>query len=81
MPFPDDQRAALLAARYVGPVVVQRLEEAGFHSFADLAKADPEAICRGVAIALGTSCWGNSPQARAAIANAVAVAQAGIAGG
>lgn len=76
MPFPKDQRAVLLAARFVGPVVVQRLEEAGFHDVTDLAAADPEAVCRAVAVALGSSCWGNSPQARAAVANAVAAARA-----
>ncbi|MDO5631201.1 MAG: hypothetical protein Q4G22_05115 [Paracoccus sp. (in: a-proteobacteria)] len=76
MPFAPDERQVLLGAKFVGPMVVQRLEEAGFHDLASLAAADAGAICRGTAAALGASCWANSPQARRAVENAIAAARA-----
>ncbi len=76
MGFSAEDRAALVAAPFVGPKVVQRLEEAGFSDLASLARADARAICAGVSASLGTTCWANSPQARRAIENAIAVARA-----
>lgn len=75
MGFSAPERAALIAAPFVGPKVVDRLEEAGFSDLASLALADAEVICRGVSASLGTTCWANSPQARKAVQNAIAVAQ------
>lgn len=72
--FSKDERAALLAVKGVGPTVVSRLEELGITSFVDLAARDPDAICAEVSATLGSTCWRNSPQARAAIAAAVACA-------
>lgn len=76
--FSKDERAALLAVRGVGPTVVSRLEELGIATFADLAARDPDAICAEVSATLGSTCWRNSPQARAAIAAAVARAVDGL---
>ncbi len=73
--FSADDRAALLAVKGVGPTVVDRLEQIGFDSLDALAAADVEGIVRQIAAMLGTTCWKNSPQARAAIAGAIAAAQ------
>lgn len=75
MPFADDQRQLLLAVRGVGPTVVTRLEQMGFASFTDLAQADADQILAGGAALTGSTCWKNSPQARAAIKAAIVCAQ------
>lgn len=75
MPFPDEQRQALLALKGVGPTVIQRLEQLGFDSLQQLAEADARNIVEQAAALLGSSCWKNSPQARAAIEAAVELAR------
>lgn len=75
MAFPADERATLLAVKGVGPTVVDRLEQIGIDSLAALAATKPEDIVAQVAAMLGASCWKNSPQARRAIADAVAAAR------
>ncbi|MEQ8230330.1 MAG: helix-hairpin-helix domain-containing protein [Gammaproteobacteria bacterium] len=75
MAFDETERARLLALRGVGPTVVARLEQLGFGSFCALAGADVETILAGGAALSGSSCWKASPQARAAIAAAVALAE------
>lgn len=75
MPFPDEQRQALLALKGVGPTVIQRLEQLGFDSLQQLAEADARDIVEQAAALLGSSCWKNSPQARAAIEAAVELAR------
>ena len=74
--FAPAERDALLAAKGVGPTVIARLEQIGYGSLAELATATPEDVTRQVAAMLGTTCWRNSPQAKAAIAAAIAVARA-----
>lgn len=76
MPFPLSERQALLAVKGIGPTVVFRLEQLGFESLAHLAKANALDIVASAASLLGSSCWKNSPQARAAIQAAIALAQA-----
>ena len=75
MPFPEEQRQALLALKGVGPTVIQRLEQLGFDSLQRLAEADARDIVEQAAALLGSSCWKNSPQARAAIEAAVELAR------
>ncbi|MDG9928652.1 MULTISPECIES: helix-hairpin-helix domain-containing protein [unclassified Pseudomonas] len=75
MPFPDEQRQALLALKGVGPTVIQRLEQLGFDSLQQLAEADARDIVEQAAALLGSSCWKNSPQARAAIEAAIELAR------
>ena len=75
MAFPDDERALLLAVKGVGPTVVSRLEQLGFDSLATLARADTRDILLQAAAMLGSSCWKNSPQARAAIDGAIDLAR------
>lgn len=74
MPFSQAERELLLSAKGVGPTVVVRLEQLGFSNLAQLAESDALSIVSGAAALLGSSCWRNSPQARAAIQNAIAVA-------
>ena len=74
--FPAHERDALLALGGVGPVVVQRLEQMGIASLRQLAAAEPAEIVASAAGLTGSSCWKNSPQARAAIQAAVDMARA-----
>lgn len=73
--FSSGERAALLTVRGVGPTVIQRLEEAGIASFSELATRDALGISQEIAAAVGTTCWRNSPLARAAVAGAIAKAK------
>ncbi|MED5611558.1 MULTISPECIES: helix-hairpin-helix domain-containing protein [Pseudomonas] len=68
MPFEERERAALLALKGVGPTVLQRLEQMGLDSFGKLRESDAQSILGAGAALTGSSCWKNSPQARAAIA-------------
>jgi predicted RecB family nuclease len=78
MPFPTDQRQRLLAVKGVGPTVIGRLEQIGFDSLDTLAEANVDEIVKTVAAMLGTTCWKNSPQARMAIAGAIAEAKRSV---
>ncbi|RQH09630.1 helix-hairpin-helix domain-containing protein [Paraburkholderia dinghuensis] len=75
MPFPPDERKALLGVKGVGPTVVARLEQMGFESLAHLSKANALDIVARASKMLGATCWKNSPQARAAIQGAITLAQ------
>ena len=75
MSFPPDERLALLAVKGVGPTVVGRLEQLGFDSLAQLSEADALDIVTQASALVGSSCWKNSPQARAAIQAAIALAK------
>ncbi|MGF6592033.1 helix-hairpin-helix domain-containing protein [Pseudomonas sp. 2835] len=75
MPFSPNERAALLALKGVGPTVITRLEQMGIESLAELGKADVSDILAQASAALGSTCWKNSPQARAAITAAVELAK------
>lgn len=79
MGFPAGERGLLLSVKGVGPTVVDRLEQIGIDSLALLAGTEVDAILQQVAGMLGTTCWRNSPQAKSAIANAVAAARAATA--
>jgi nucleotidyltransferase/DNA polymerase involved in DNA repair len=75
MPFPIQERRVLLAVKGVGPTVVARLEQMGIESLAQLRRENAaDILARGARLA-GSSCWKNSPQARAAIAGAIEAAQ------
>ncbi|QHF45478.1 Pathogenicity locus [Pseudomonas sp. S35] len=75
MPFSLEERAALLGIKGVGPTVITRLEQMGIESLAELRQANIDDILSQASAALGSTCWKNSPQARAAITAAVALAQ------
>ena len=73
--FSTDERDALLALKGVGPTVVQRLEQMGIASLRQLAAAEPSEIVASAAGLTGSSCWKNSPPARAAIQAAIDLAR------
>ncbi|MBC3962632.1 helix-hairpin-helix domain-containing protein [Pseudomonas simiae] len=75
MPFSLEARTALLALKGVGPTVVTRLEQMGIDSMDVLGKADVSDILAQASAASGSTCWKNSPQARAAITSAVELAK------
>ena len=75
MPFPPNEHAALLALKGVGPTVIARLEQMGIESLAELSKANINDILQQASAAVGSTCWKNSPQARAAITTAVQFAK------
>lgn len=73
--FSADERKQLLTVKGVGETVVSRLEQMGIHSLAHLAESNvDEILAQGSAIT-GSTCWQNSPQAKAAIVAAVDFAQ------
>lgn len=78
MAFPAHERAILLAVKGVGPTVVRRLEELGFEDLATLSRQDAAALCVATSAQLGSTCWRNSPQARAAITGAIEAARGAI---
>jgi len=65
MKFSEPEKEALLAVKGVGPTVVKRFEEIGISSLAELAAYNAEDIAERVAQMLRTTCWKNSPQAKA----------------
>ncbi len=75
MPFPDTERATLLAIKGVGPGAVSRLEQLGIDSLSTLARQDATAICADIAAMLGSTCWRNQPKAKQAIAAAIEAAR------
>lgn len=72
--FSGSERKILLAVKGVGPTVIARLEQMGFSSLGQLAAADAQHIVEGAATLAGSTCWKNSPQAKAAIQAAITAA-------
>lgn len=73
--FSDNERKYLLTAKFVGETVVARFEQMGIHSLAQLAEMPAQEILERGAELTGSRCWKNSPQAKKAVANAIASAQ------
>lgn len=76
MPFTPKERNALLDCKGVGLKVVERLEQMGFSSLEQLREVSVEEIVAQGAELVGSTCWKNSPQAKAAIRNVITLAQA-----
>lgn len=76
--FSKEERDALLAVKGVGPKVLERLETMGISSLAALSSHNAADICARAALAVGSTCWKNSPQAKAAIEAAIARAREGV---
>lgn len=73
--FNEEEKQRLLSVKGVGPTVIQRFEEIGISSFKELREYSVEEIANRVADMLRTTCWKNSPQARAAIKSAIEIAK------
>lgn len=67
MPFPEHEQQQLLALKGVGATVIRRLQDMGFSSLAELRDVSADDILQAGAQLTGSTCWKNSPQARAAI--------------
>lgn len=78
MGFSVQQTEQLLALKGVGPTVLKRLEEIGLDSYEQLSEASVEEIVETVASMLRTTCWKNSPQAKAAIQQVIDCAKASV---
>lgn len=78
MPFSEPEKNALLDLKGVGPTVIQRFEQIGIQSFAELKNYKSSEIAEMVASMLNTTCWKNSPQAKAAIDAAIQRAAEGL---
>ncbi|MEK8033316.1 helix-hairpin-helix domain-containing protein [Ideonella sp. DXS29W] len=57
----------MLSLKGVGATVVARLEQIGFSSLSQLADEDAGFVTKQVSQMMGSTCWHNSPQARASI--------------
>ncbi|WP_239427599.1 helix-hairpin-helix domain-containing protein [Snodgrassella communis] len=73
------KKQGLLTVKGVGEKMILRLEQMGIDSLAKLAQANPQDITEQAASLVGSSCWKNSPQAKAAISMAVDFARRNIA--
>lgn len=74
MRFTEQEKQILLATKGVGIRVVERLEQMGISSLEALAQSDARDILARGAELSGSTCWKNSPQARAAIQSAIEAA-------
>ena len=77
MGFSAQEKQLLLSVKGVGPTVVNRLEQLGFTTLVQLGEADALDIVTQASALVGSTCWKNSPQARAAIQAAIAKAKEG----
>jgi nucleotidyltransferase/DNA polymerase involved in DNA repair len=75
MIFPPAEAAVLLQVKGVGPTVIRRLEQIGISSLAQLQYCEVSTLAQTVADLLRSSCWKNSPQAKAALVGAIAAAR------
>lgn len=73
--FTPAETAVLLQVKGVGPTVIRRLEQIGINSLAQLQHCDVSTLAQTVAEMLRSSCWKSSPQAKAALAAAIATAR------
>ena len=78
MAFTETEKAALLTVKGVGEKVIMRLEQMGIDSLDKLALANPQDITEQAASLVGSSCWKNIPQAKAAVTMAVDFARGKI---
>lgn len=76
MPFPEDEKQAMLQLKGVGPTVITRLEALGFSKLSELADQAPKDITFQIAQMLRSTCWHNSPQANTAINAVIELAKA-----
>ena len=75
MPLNAEEQQSLLAQKGIGVTVLTRLQQMGLDDVAKLAAADVDNMLQQGAALSGSTCWRNSPQARAAMQTAVTWAQ------
>ena len=75
MTFTVEQHQSLLAQKGIGNTILQRLVQMGLDDVEKLAAASVDDILEQGSALTGSTCWQNSPQARAAINTAILWAQ------
>ena len=65
--FSQEETQSLLAEKGIGKTVLQRLQQMGLDDVAKLAAANVDDMLQQGAALTGSTCWKNSPQARAAM--------------
>lgn len=65
--FTPEETQSLLAENGIGKTVLQRLQQMGLDDVAKLAAADVDDMLQQGAALTSSTCWKNSPQARAAM--------------
>ena len=75
MTFTVEQHQSLLAQKGIGNTILQRLVQMGLDDVEKLAAASIDDILGQGRALTGSTCWQNSPQARAAINTAILWAQ------
>jgi hypothetical protein len=75
MSFSTTDRNILLAVKGVGPTVVKRLEEMGYETLQALSQAEMLTVVSHGAAMTGSTCWKNSPLAKAAVTGAINAAK------
>ncbi len=71
MPFTDEEIQSLLAVKGIDKTILTRLQQIGLDDIAKLAVADLDNILEQGAKLTGSTCWKNSPQAKAAVSAAI----------
>ena len=69
--FSQEETQSLLAEKRIGKTVLQRLQQMGLDDVVKLAAANVDDMLQQGAALTGSTCWKNSPQARAAMQAAV----------
>jgi predicted DNA-binding ribbon-helix-helix protein len=67
MPFSAIEREKMLALKGVGTTVINRLEQIGFSQLSQLKKSQSSDITKQIAEMMSSTCWHNSPLAKASI--------------
>ena len=81
MPFTEEQTQSLLAVKGIGETVLQRLQQMGLDDVAKLAAADADTVLQHDVALTGSTCWKNSPQAKAAVNAAIQWARQNLSDG
>ena len=74
MQFSAVERQAMLKLKGVGVTVISRLEQIAYCSLTELKGQDAAKITKQISEMMGSTCWHNSPQARASIQSIVDLA-------
>lgn len=67
MPFSGTERQAMLELKGMGSTVINRLEQIGFYSLAELKNQDAASTTKQISEMMGLTCWHNSSQAGTSI--------------
>lgn len=74
MQFSTVEKQAMLKLKGVGATVISRLEQIGYYSLTELREQDADKITKQISEMMGSTCWHNSPQARASIQSIIDLA-------